>query len=495
MKISTRLLLYIFTLILLLFAVFGYVSVKNERYHLLNEVSLRARMLSRTLSATFKYYYKKDIYCRMKELVIAIAPMDKTDALFLNVYDKDGNLINFLCNMYTKNQFPHKSINMEKLTYGGIEKTFRIGNDSFLSVINPIRDSNGVVQGAVEVILPLRHISVILSAVIRRFLFFTIIAASLLGGAIYLISRWSISIPIKRLKEASEKLGEGDLGLRIEKSGVKELDELIDDFNRMAERLEQQYRKKEEFFKEKLRLERSLRHSEKLASIGQLTSGLAHEIGTPLNVISGRAEHLIDKLGDDRYEKENLIAIIRQTDRISETIQQLLSFSRKTAGTFKEINLGNIVNDAFSLCKLRQRKNSMDVKLILHLSADRLFGEEDGLRQLFVNLMLNSFHAIKKGGKINIETHEEFGDGRRFLNIFFEDNGPGIPSEYRARIFDPFFTTKDVGEGTGLGLFIAANIVQEHNGSIELDESCENGVRFIIRLPLGQGSGDKQYKL
>ncbi|NOZ26408.1 MAG: HAMP domain-containing histidine kinase [Nitrospirae bacterium] len=488
MKISTRLFLYIFTLMLLLSAVLGYISVRDERYHLLSEVKSRAWMLSRTLSATFKFYHQEDPHFTVEELIRAIAPLDEKDVLVINVYDRDGNLVDFSRSNCTNIQCPHNSIDMEGLRHGGKERTFSIGKTEFISVVSPIKGVNGVLQGAVEVILSLGYINVGLSAVTRRFLLFTLVAASLLGAATYLISRWSISVPIRRLKEASEKLGEGDLGLRIEKSGVVELDELIDDFNRMAENLEQQYMKKEKVFREKLRLERGLRHSEKLVSIGQLTSGLAHEIGTPLNVISGRAEQLLAKLPEGHPDREGLKTIIRQADRISETMQHLLSFSRKAPVAFKSLDLKHVIDEAFSLCKLRRRKNDSGVDLVCDVSVEGFFGDEDGMRQMFVNLMLNSLHAMPDGGRIRISVSEETDNARRFVRICFEDDGPGIPPDLRARVFDPFFTTKDVGEGTGLGLFIVANIVQEHNGTIEIDDSCESGVRFIIRLPVERDS-------
>ncbi len=492
MKISTRLFLYIFTLMILMSAVLGYVSVKDEQFHLMNEVRSRAWMLSRTLAATFRFYHREDPHFTIEELIRSITPLKDEDLLVINVYDPDGRLLDFSAGRCADVQCPHNStggIDMEGVSKGGVEETFSIGDVEFMSVATPIRDSRGVIQGAVEVILSLGNINAGLAALTRRFVLFTVIAASALGAAVYLISRWSIAVPIGRLKEASEKLGEGDLGLRIEKSGVEELDGLIDDFNRMAENLEIQSRKKEGFFREKLRLERGLRHSEKLVSIGQLTSGLAHEIGTPLNVISGRAEQLLGKFPEGSPEREGLKTIIRQADRISGTLRQLLSFSRKSSASFKNVDLRGIIMEAFSLSRLRRGRSGPDVKLELDMTVEEFHGDEDGLRQLFVNLMLNSFQALDQGGLIRIAVDTEDREDGTFLRIRFDDDGPGIPPELRARVFDPFFTTKDVGEGTGLGLFIAANIVQEHNGTIEVEESGAGGVRFIMRFPVGGGGG------
>ena len=289
-------------------------------------------------------------------------------------------------------------------------------------------------------------------------------------------------LPIARLKEAAEKLGHGDLGLRIEKSGVTELDNVIEEFNRMAFNIEQQHKKQEQLFTEKINLEKTLRHTDKLATIGQLASGLAHEIGTPLNVISGRAEHLLSKLPGDQPGTKNLQIIIRQSERITKTIQQLLDFSRKPAAHFDELSLKKIILEAFSLCRMKQRKTDPQIKIVLNLTEKKMKGDEDGLLQLFVNLMLNSFHVLPDGGIIKVHSFLNPENDQEII-ITYEDDGPGIPLDNKERVFDPFFTTKDVGDGTGLGLFMVTNIVQEHQGCITLDTSSTDGTKFIITLP------------
>jgi signal transduction histidine kinase len=538
MKISTRLFLYISTLIILTSIGLGYISVRDERSHLMGEARMMARTLARTLAATFKYYHMEDQHQRLGELIHAVMPHDK-DAhnLLLNMYDRHGQLINLSFEHGITRQAIQRDRELGDFSKGGSEQIIKDGTHEYFSVVVPIQNSGGELQGAVEILLSFDSINNTIAGLVRKFVAFILLTALLLGLLIYLISRWSITLPIARLKEASEKLGHGDLGLRIEKSGVKELDDLIEEFNRMAHNIERQNSKREQLFSEKINLERGLRHQDKLASIGQLASGLAHEIGTPLNVISGRAEHLLHKLTGNHPGSENLKIIIRQAERITKTMQQMLAFSRKPTAEFSEVYLEKIINDAFSLCQLKQRKNHPPIEIELKLSTesvmvtdhgagchnsnspqtckrlqgtadarkrpvrytpvcgqtddkadavpcDRLsvMADEDGLRQLFVNLMLNSFHAMKDGGKIII-TSEKKSKSSGEVIITYEDNGPGVPPALRDRIFDPFFTTKEVGEGTGLGLFMAQNIVQEHQGRIELDCDFDKGARFIIHLP------------
>lgn len=483
MKISTRFFLYISTLLILTSIGLGYLSVRDERLYRMNAVKTEAGILANILATTFKYYHMGDQHQRIGELIHAVMPHEqKGHDMRINLYDRQGNLTDFSFEHGIKKNSSRPIKGLDERLTSTREVFFTDGNLKYYAVVRPIRNSTGELQGAVEVVFSLDVINKTLSGLVRKFVIFILLTAFLLGILIYLISRWSISLPIARLKEASEKLGRGDLGLRIEKSGAKELDDLIEEFNRMAYNIEQQHTKREQLFTEKITLEKTLRHTDKLASIGQLASGLAHEIGTPLNVISGRGEYLLKKMGVDHPEAKNVNIIIRQSERITKTMQQLLAFARKPAAQFEAVTLEKVANEAFSLCQLRQRKTHPQIVLELDLEVRNLIADEDGVRQLFVNLMMNSFHALPEGGKIRITSRCDQ-ENEKGCIITYEDNGSGVPPEKKERIFDPFFTTKDVGEGTGLGLFIVVNIVEEHQGRIELDYDFIGGARFVINFP------------
>jgi signal transduction histidine kinase len=483
MKISTRLFLSIATLFILASMGLGYISVRDERSHQVDEVRGQARTLAKILATTFKYYHMGDQHQRMGELIHAVIPNNlENNSLLVNMYDKQGQLMEFSFEHGLREGFSSETKGPVSLTEGDRERLYRDGEHEYFSVVSPIVSSSGQFQGGVEVLISLDRINRNMAGLIRKFAIFVLFTASLLGILIYLVTRWSILLPVARLKEASEKLGHGDLGLRIKKSGASELDDLIKEFNRMAHNIEQQHTRQQQLFTEKITLEKSLRHTEKLASIGQLTSGLAHEIGTPLNVISGRAEHLLEKIPDEHGARKNLATIIRQSERITKTMQQLLAFSRKPAANFAEVDLGEIVGEAFSLCRMKQRSAVPQMEIVLNLLEKKILADEDGLRQLFVNLMLNSFHVLPGGGTIQVSSCLNREQPQEII-LSYEDNGPGITADNQDRIFDPFFTTKDVGEGTGLGLFMVSNIVQEHHGRILLDTIAPTGAKFIICLP------------
>ena len=481
MKISTRLFLSISTLLLLTSVGLGYLSVRDERFHQVNEVRRQARTLANTLATTFKYYHMG--YQQMGELIHSVIPIGRESSnLRINMYDRQGQLLDFSFEHGIDEKISRMNKGSVDLAKEPSERIITDGDQAYFSVISPILTSSGRLQGGVEVLISLERINKNMAGLVNKFIVFILLTASLLGILIYLVTRWSILLPVARLKEASEKLGHGDLGLRIEKSGASELDDLIKEFNRMAHNIEQQHNRQKELFTEKITLEQSLRHTDKLASIGQLTSGLAHEIGTPLNVISGRAEHLLKSFAEEHPAVKNLTIIINQSERIAKTMQQLLAFSRKPAAHFTEVNLEKVIEEAFSLCLMKQRRTDPQVEIELDLQEQEILADEDGLRQLFVNLILNSFHASPNGGTIQVGSslnNTPLGE----LIITYEDDGAGIPLDNRDRVFDPFFTTKDIGEGTGLGLFLVANIVEEHQGHITLESTSTTGTKFIICFP------------
>lgn len=484
MRLATRIFLYLFTLIAIASAVLGYVSVQDARDHLLSGIRSEARLMARSLAAVLRFYHPSDPAVDLDKLLADIAPRNWSSPPMLRFYDRDGAPVGVACAYCNPLPIPQKQINLQALEGNGREEFLEMGVEQFFSIVVPVQGADDSRQGALEVVLPLQQINRTLAATTRQFLFFTVALAVGLGTLIILIARWNITQPMQRLIGAARQLGAGDFTSRVEPSGVADLDRLTDELNRMAEQLEELDHKRDSFYQEKLQLEKGLRHAEKLASIGQLSSGLAHEIGTPLNVISGRAEYLLSKLDKEDTSRKSLVTIVQQSENITALIERLLAFSRKEEQAFAELSLQHPIKEAFSLCLLRSKRSRDEITLDLDLGEDRMSGDADALQQLFVNLILNSFQAIEGAGAIRISVA---GYEQNRLRIIYEDNGPGIPEEQRSRIFDPFFTTKQVGEGTGLGLFIVANIVEEHDGEIRVETATEGGTRFVIILPRQPG--------
>jgi PAS domain S-box-containing protein len=227
------------------------------------------------------------------------------------------------------------------------------------------------------------------------------------------------------------------------------------------------------------RMEAEMLQAEKLAVVGQLASGLAHEIGTPLGVISGTAEFLMAETTDQNSRQE-LKTIVSQTERISGLIRQLLTFARPQAGELEPVNIHLILERALRLLEYRFDKEQIQVVKAFQPHLPPLLGVSNQLEQLFLNILVNAWHAMPHGGTLTIATTVQ----DQMLVIHFRDTGQGIPPEHLTRIFEPFFTTKGSGKGTGLGLSVCQQIVRRHSGSIEVESEVSKGSLFTVKLPL-----------
>jgi len=229
-------------------------------------------------------------------------------------------------------------------------------------------------------------------------------------------------------------------------------------------------------------------HSEKLATVGLIASGIAHEIGTPLNIISGNAEFLLADLPDQHPMREELETIIDQCQRISDQVKNLLDFARPSSLEFAPLNISEIIHDTLRLLK-HMIKPGHNIQLNLTPDLPPLMGDKYRLRQLFTNLLLNAFQAMPTGGSLQINTtllsaSTAFRIETPCICIQIKDSGRGIEKENLKSIFDPFFTTKAMGQGTGLGLAVCLRIVKDHAGRIEVESEVNRGATFTIHLPL-----------
>lgn len=235
-------------------------------------------------------------------------------------------------------------------------------------------------------------------------------------------------------------------------------------------------------------LEKQIQHSDKLALIGQIAAGIAHEIGTPLNVISGNAEYIMMEMGEDNPYKEELETIISQAERIANLIKQLLEFARPRKPNYTKVDVNKEIAHVVEL--LRHQFEKSNIKLNLKFSNDLpyIWADCSQIHQVFLNIIVNAIQAINENGLIEIETFAKDG----YVNIKFKDNGVGILPEHLDKIFEPFFTTKEAGKGTGLGLAVSKRIMDEHRGKIEVESTPGKGTVFTVKFPTYTTKEDEQ---
>lgn len=229
---------------------------------------------------------------------------------------------------------------------------------------------------------------------------------------------------------------------------------------------------------ERKELERQLIHSEKLAGVGILAAGVAHEIGNPLSAISGYAQ-ILRSGADEKSTREYIDAIADQSTRIEHIIRDLLSYSRPSAGQSSEIYLKEEIPRIMSMVAGQGAFKNVSVFFNADDDAPNIVVDREHLAQLIINISLNAAQAMTDGGRLIISVKKS----SDFAEIVIEDDGPGIPADIQDRIFDPFFSTKTAGQGAGLGLAVCHRIVETYKGSIRMESLQERGSKFIIRFP------------
>jgi PAS domain S-box-containing protein len=229
----------------------------------------------------------------------------------------------------------------------------------------------------------------------------------------------------------------------------------------------------------RVQLEEQLRLSEKMASIGLLAAGVAHEVNTPLTGISSFTQMLLEGADAQDPRTRLLEKIERQTFRAAKIVNGLLTLSRPTSSDRSSFDINLVIADVLSLLEHQFETHRIRVRRELSDTPVIVLGLEHKLQQVFLNLFLNARDAMPKGGWLSVSSRI---DGNRAI-VEVSDTGSGIPSEYLARIYDPFFTTKAIGQGTGLGLSITYGIVREHEGTIECDSGVGQGTKFILSFP------------
>ncbi len=319
----------------------------------------------------------------------------------------------------------------------------------------------------------------------QRILFSALIALAIFGSILSWLLSKAILSPLQKLETTVRRITEGDIDLRLDTKGDVETASLQKSFNTMLDTLNlarESLEKTVHLLQEK---GIQLIESEKLASIGILASGVAHEINNPLANISLTAETMLETRKDlsDEEQVELITDIITQTERASAVVNNLLGYARSMKNSkTAEVDVCAILIQSIELVTHEIKLHDIDLQKDLTYCPLYIIGNKGRLEQVFVNVILNAVQAIEHNGSISLSAKSD--DSGRFAVIEVQDTGPGIAEENIKKIFDPFFTTKSTGEGTGLGLYVSYGIIHEHGGEIEVESKIGHGTLFRIRLPL-----------
>ena len=284
-------------------------------------------------------------------------------------------------------------------------------------------------------------------------------------------------LTLNRFMEYTKRIGEGDF------SPILPVRKYKDEFTKLAEAFNSMIRELDH--KHKVLLE-----SHKLRAIGTLVAGVAHELNNPLNntlLTASVLNECFPTLSEEE-KMEMINDVINETERAQRVVKNLLDFAREGETEIAPLEIGKIVEDSTRLVANQVRFAKVDLKLDCEANLPRIHGDEQKLKQVFVNLLLNAVDALPPGGQIHIHIKKNKPQG--YVLVTVHDNGPGIPEHIQARIFDPFFTTKGQGKGTGLGLSVSRGIIKKLGGYITLASSSGQGTMFTVALPITESPSE-----
>ena len=357
----------------------------------------------------------------------------------------------------------------------------RQGSHTDIIAWAPVRAPGGSLIGAVEVAESLAG----RDAFLRRGLQtagLVILGVTLLSGVTGLIAgRAVVGRRIEQLVQKTRQVARGELSFPVQLSGNDELNTLGHALNQMSDDLGRLRRHAEEEAGARLEAEVALQHADRLRTVGMLAAGIAHELGTPLNVIVGRSSLLERRAGADERIRTDARTIHQQADRITRFVRLLMDYSRQASPQVSTFDLAVLVRDQLELLSPQARRQRVSLRAHappdgLQVSADR-----EQLTQVLTNLVLNAIHASPPDTAVDVSIVQgDDGEAR----LLVRDRGPGVPAELRERIFEPFYTTKAPGEGSGLGLSIVRRILRSHGATLTVTDAEDGpGAVFCVQLP------------
>ena len=368
--------------------------------------------------------------------------------------------------------------------------------DGSLHYAVPLRapaDRGVVVTGMLELARPTARLDEELAHDTWRAVLWVIVIGGATTTAVFLLTRTLMTRPMEKLLRGIDDVAKGDLSHVLLSERDDEIGEVASRFNDMTFSLRESRAETQRQNDAKSSLEQRLAHTEKLATIGQIAAEIAHEVGTPLNVIAGRARATQKKATDPEAVTKNAGIIAEQTARITRIIQRLLDFARRRVGSPGQarVNLNAVTLTTMELLAGQFSAAKVKSRLVRAEGLPGVMGDPDRLQQVLLNLLLNAVQAMPDGGSVTLETSAvtrkrpglELAREQAYVCVEVADTGPGIPEDRRDKIFEPFYTSKDNQGGTGLGLAVCAGIVKEHDGWIEVDDGSAGGAVFRIFLP------------
>ncbi len=473
-SISFRISFFIAVLIAVTTIIVGFLILQDEKKTL--EVELKkkgsyfAHLLSHEVIEPFLYEEQYEIFSFLKSFMID----EESLVVYAEIYDKARKLV-----VRTYKNEKWRKMELQPLNFDDVMSDINIQDDNNLQVYHISRTID---------VEPLGQIGFLRLGITKKFLLATIrgsklklyllsAGVTLLGVILGLWTAGKILNPILELNKGVKRVGEGEIGVEIPVVGQGEVKELALSFNKMS-------RKLKTLINDIKAAQENLVRTEKLYAVGEFSAGVAHEIKNPLTSIKLLMQTLAHK--KQAVSSQDFAIFEGEINRIDRIVKEFLAFARPKKLEKKSVNINDALDEVITITKPKMKQSRIEFVQEFTSDLPLINGNRDGLKQVFLNLVLNSIQAMDDGDTLTITT--SLNDGNVLVEI--KDTGFGIPAKNLKSIFDPFFTTKD--EGTGMGLAIAYSIVSDHSGTLNIWSKTAIGTNVKVVLPVeGKGQRDE----
>jgi signal transduction histidine kinase len=468
---------------IVLFGTYGYTMLLREKADLRTAVTREMRILGESLSVAVENAVRDGQLDDVREILASLDRQDST--VDVTVCDAAGKV---LAKSAGVDEGGGQGDLVKSVLAGGEpELLYQREVEPARAILGvPLKDDGGRLIGALAIVRPLVDVQKDLAKTQQGVTLAVVLFVVAFAAIGWMTGTWFVRRPLEDIRETVASVREGSFESHIRVRRHDEIGELAGEFNQMIDALAEARRHRDEEIHARAQLEHGLAEVAKLATTGQLAASLAHEIGSPLQVMAGRARSLVDHPEDAGFTKRNAGILLEQCERIARIVEQLLHVGRRAPQRFTRFDLGPVVRSVVELLAMQAERSSLELRYRGPVVALPIDGNLDHVQQIVLNLVHNAMVATKAGGRIDVELAAA-ADGAR---LTVRDDGAGIAPEALEKVFEPFFTTRAERGGTGLGLTIVRAIVREHGGSVNIESTPGVGTAVTVELPSRVGAAD-----
>jgi signal transduction histidine kinase len=488
MRISTKLTLSLTSIGLLIFIGYGLYHLSIEQRDLTRVISRQTKLLGKGLQIAIENAMRDKQLADITELLKGLEQIEPE--LKVRIYDEQGKAFpDAIGNSYTSDF--QERLHVALQDDADDQFFYPEYAPEYITLILPLQNTQGKRLGILVFVRTLYEMRRDLD-VTRRNLAISTIAFILIAAPLCtVICMIYIGWPLQRLADGMKQIRDGNFSPLPLIKHQDEIGVLLKTFNTMAAELANARQKLKEESQSRRHVQAALQEADKLITIGQLSAGLAHEIGSPLQILKGRVDHLLLCAGQPEEVIRHAGILASQTERLTRIVQQLLEFTRRRPPHFTPIDLREPVNAVLNLLEHEAYKKQVELSFEAAKDLPLILADSDGIQQIVLNLITNALSATGAGGRIVVAvepcqtgTDPVYSEAVEAVQLTVRDNGCGMSPEILEHLFEPFFTTRHEHGGVGLGLAVARSIVMAHYGSIKAESSPGLGSTITIILPV-----------